>query len=275
MIVKTIASTFITLSIVVSITGCASEPADPATLLEKYLLNDSTLSETGWDFYTTQTSEKGTIAYLSFSKKQPNKSRKAPDEIELTRLCPDTRLHDFWQDTGLNSVELVLVKNIDLNKGKAKRLQQITCSDDFDLIAFETNTSTPEVTTVATRPAAMKETVITSRPGVFPTMILKISDDGRGYVKVERKYADSQIILSIFHDDKVTPNPPDFKPHIGFWGDVPTIRTTPMSTKQGEHVYIAQGQSLITETNKIITITYINAEDDSTRSYAVKFKDDF
>jgi hypothetical protein len=127
---------FIVVIFSVAIVSC-DKKKDPADAFRKYLHEDSTLEQTAWELYTVQQTPTGLKAYLIF---YPRRAIKAPVESELIRLCPDSRLHNFWHDTSLKSIELILIKNLDIKNGKAKRLQQITCNDDFDLYAFEKRT---------------------------------------------------------------------------------------------------------------------------------------
>jgi len=123
-------------------TGCdkQSSKQTAAQALEDYFKNESTLKQTAWGFYAAQNKESELYAYLTFLPRQVGVSRMAPVEFELRRLCPDSNRHAFWTDTGLKTFELVLIKNVQANKGKAKRLLQITCDSSFDLVTFERST---------------------------------------------------------------------------------------------------------------------------------------
>jgi len=112
----------------------------PPEMLEGYLINDSSLSETGWEFYAVEEQDATLYAYLVFPPPKEGVTRMAPVEPELRRLCPDARWHTFWSDTELDDIELVLVKNVQADKGKAKRLLQITCEPSFNLEIFEKET---------------------------------------------------------------------------------------------------------------------------------------
>lgn len=116
-----------------------------AQALESYFKNESTLKQTAWRFYATQDKDSKLHAYLIFPPRQIGVSRAAPVESELRRLCPDSNFHSFWRDTGMETIELVLIKDVQANNGKAKRLLQITCDSSFDLIAFEKGSSDPAV----------------------------------------------------------------------------------------------------------------------------------
>lgn len=120
-------------------TGCGEQSTKqtPEQALEDYFKNQSTLKQTAWGFYGTQEKGAELYVYLTFPPRQDGVSRMAPVETELRRLCPSSNLHTFWSDTGLETFELVLIKNVQAKKGKAKRLLQITCDSSFDLFAFE------------------------------------------------------------------------------------------------------------------------------------------
>lgn len=118
------------------LTACTKK-IEPAKALELYLLGDSTLKVTAWDFYTVAETESGLIAYIIFPPKRSGISRRAPVDSELRRLCPDKNIHTFWQSTDLDSFELLLMKNVDRKRGKAKRLLQITCNKNFSLAEHE------------------------------------------------------------------------------------------------------------------------------------------
>lgn len=124
---------------ILPVTGCDVQLSKQtaAQALEDYFKNESTLKQTGWGFYGTQKKGSELYAYLTFPPRQVGVSRMAPVESELRRLCPSSNGHTFWSDTGLETFELVLIKNIQADKGKAKRLLQITCDSSFDLVAFE------------------------------------------------------------------------------------------------------------------------------------------
>ena len=123
----------------ISITSKAPK-LTPPEFLEEYLKNESFLNQTGWGFYAVQTKESKLHAYLVFPPPKEGVTRMAPVESELRRLCPDTKWHTFWSDTDLGSIELVLMKNVQADKGKAERLLQITCESNFNLAEFEKTT---------------------------------------------------------------------------------------------------------------------------------------
>lgn len=110
---------------------------EPREALEKYLLEEARLDSFGWKYYSVEQKSSSLYAYIIFPA---SGQRMAPVESELRRVCPDSKLHDFWQDTHLESFELILIKNVDAKHGKATRLVQLTCDAGFDLVAFEATT---------------------------------------------------------------------------------------------------------------------------------------
>lgn len=115
----------------------------PERKLRHYLLNESSLSRTGWEFFRVDTAPHGLTAYLIFPKRREKLSRAAPIGMELRYLCPDQSIHAFWQSVELSVVQLVL------RKRDGKHLVQVTCDRDFDLLAFERGSSRQEEETSA------------------------------------------------------------------------------------------------------------------------------
>ncbi|MDJ0709528.1 MAG: hypothetical protein QNJ14_04010 [Woeseiaceae bacterium] len=115
--------------------GCGKTGSDK--ILEEYLLEEGTLDSHGWEYYAVEHEPSRLIAYLVFPE---SGSRSAPVASELQRICPDRKRHDFWESTDVASFEIVLINRVDHQRGKAKRLAQVTCDKSFDLAAFEEST---------------------------------------------------------------------------------------------------------------------------------------
>lgn len=117
--------------------SACSNKTDPVKALEKHLLEDSALKQTAWDYYTVTKTNSALTGYIIFPPKRSGITRRAPVDSEFRRLCPDKNIHTFWQSTELDSFELILMKNVDRKKGKAKRLLQISCTENFSLAEHE------------------------------------------------------------------------------------------------------------------------------------------
>ena len=119
-----------------AIMACSESPLPPEQRLEHYLKSHAGLQENGWHFYAVEQRGSELRAYVSF----PPSARIAPHEHELQRLCPDSSLHDFWEANPKEHFDLLLIGKVRATEGKAKRLAQVTCERDFDLVEFEAST---------------------------------------------------------------------------------------------------------------------------------------